>query len=117
MTADRKAWGIKLCGHDFDLEYWRDILKEPFDPAVVQHGDDFTLRAREFQSCDSAPAVLEKAIPLFGVLNGAMRFCSTRAASILPSRPPKSAAAEDERLGSGASDCSTVRTDSGSAAV
>jgi hypothetical protein len=73
MTADRKAWGIKLCGHDFDLEYWRDILKEPFDPAVVQHGDDFILRAREFQSCDSAPAVLEKAIPLFDVLNGAMR--------------------------------------------
>jgi hypothetical protein len=73
MTTDRKAWGIKLCGHEFDLEYWRDTLKEPFDPAVVQQGDVFILHASEFQSCDSAPAVLEKAIPLFDVLNGAMR--------------------------------------------
>jgi hypothetical protein len=36
-------------------------------------GDDFILRASEFQSCDSAPAVLDKAIALFEVLNGAMR--------------------------------------------
>jgi len=73
MTEARTVWGIKLCGHDFDLQDWRDTLREPFDPAVVQQGDDFILRASEFQSCDSAPAVLDKAIALFDVLNGAMR--------------------------------------------
>ena len=72
---EKVAWGIKLCGHDFDLQDWRETLKEPFDLAVVQQGDDFILRASEFQSCDSAPAVLDKAIVLIEVLNGAMR-CS-----------------------------------------
>jgi hypothetical protein len=73
MTDKNTVWGIKLCGHDFDLQAWRETLKEPFDPAVVQQGDEFILRASEFQSCDSAPAVLDKAIALFEVLNGAMR--------------------------------------------
>ena len=66
---EKVAWGIKLCGHDFDLQDWRETLKEPFDLAVVQQGDDFILRASEFQSCDSAPAVLDKAIALIEVLN------------------------------------------------
>ena len=73
MTDESKVWGIKLCGHDFDLQDWRETLREPFDPAVVQQGDEFILCASEFQSCDSAPAVLDKAIALFEVLNGAMR--------------------------------------------
>ena len=73
MTDESKVWGIKLCGHDFDLQDWRETLREPFDPAVVQQGDEFILCASEFQSCDSAPVVLDKAIALFEVLNGAMR--------------------------------------------
>ena len=73
MTDESKVWGIKLCGHDFDLQDWRETLREPFDPAVVQQGDEFILRVSEFQSGDSAPAVLDKAIALFEVLNGAMR--------------------------------------------
>jgi hypothetical protein len=66
-------WGIGLHGHQFDLEYWRDTLKEPFDPSVIQQGDVYILRSSEFASCDTAPAALEKAKPLIEILNGAMR--------------------------------------------
>lgn len=41
MTTSEKTWGVKLSGHVFDLEDWRDTLKEPFDPWVLQEGDDF----------------------------------------------------------------------------
>jgi hypothetical protein len=66
-------WGIGLCGHQFDLEYWRDTLKEPFDPSVTQQANIYILRSSEFASCDTAPAAWEKAKPLIEILNGAMR--------------------------------------------
>jgi hypothetical protein len=67
------VWGIGLRGHQFDLDYWRDTLKEPFDPSVTQQADIYILRSSEFASCDTAPAALEKARPLIEILNGAMR--------------------------------------------
>ena len=67
------TWGLKLSGHAFDLEDWRDNLKKPFDPWVLHEGDEFFLLASEFQSCDSAEEVLDSAKVLFDVLNGAMR--------------------------------------------
>jgi len=73
MTTSEKAWGVGLSGHVFDLEDWRDTLKEPFDPWVLHEGDDFILRASEFQSCNSAEEILNSAILLIDVLNGAMR--------------------------------------------
>jgi hypothetical protein len=74
MTDNEKViWGIGLCGHRFDLEYWRDTLKEPFDPSVIQQGDIYILRSSEFALCDTAPAALGKAKPLIEILNGAMR--------------------------------------------
>jgi hypothetical protein len=68
--VEKIVWGIKLCGLDFDLEYWRDNLKKPFDPFVVQQGDEFILCALEF---DSEKAVRARALPLIDVLNGVMR--------------------------------------------
>jgi hypothetical protein len=73
MTTGEKAWGVKLSGHIFDLEDWRDTLREPFDPWVLHDGDEFFLRTSEFQSCNLAEEVLERAKTLFDVLNGAMR--------------------------------------------
>jgi hypothetical protein len=78
MTTGGSVWGVKLSGHVFDLEDWRDALREPFDPSVLQEGDEYFLRASEFQSCDSAEEVLESAKVLLDVLNGAMR-AATRA--------------------------------------
>jgi len=77
MTDIEKViWGIGLCGHGFDLEYWRDTLKEPFDPSVTQQANIFILRSSEFASCDTAPAALEKANPLIEIMNGAMRVAT-----------------------------------------
>jgi hypothetical protein len=45
MTTSEKAWGVGLSGRVFDLEDWRDTLKEPFDPWVLHEGDDFILCA------------------------------------------------------------------------
>jgi hypothetical protein len=73
MTTNETAWGVGLSGDDFDLEDWFDTLKEPFDPWVLHEGDNYILRTFEFQSCKSAEEVLNNAIPLIDVLNGAMR--------------------------------------------
>jgi hypothetical protein len=73
MTTSEKTWGIKLSGHRFDLEDWRDTLNEPFNPWVLRKGDDFILCASEFQSYNSAEEVLNNAILLIEVLNGAIR--------------------------------------------
>jgi hypothetical protein len=73
MTTSENTWGVKLFGHVFDLEDWRDTLKEPFDPWVLHEGDDFILCASEFQSCNSKEEVLNSAILLIELLNGAMR--------------------------------------------
>jgi hypothetical protein len=78
ITRRGSVWGVKLSGHVFDLEDWRDALREPFDPSVLQEGDEYFLRASEFQSCDSAEEVLDSAKVLLNVLNGAMR-AATRA--------------------------------------
>ena len=32
-AASRTGWGVVLAGHSFDLEYWREALKQRFDPA------------------------------------------------------------------------------------
>jgi hypothetical protein len=58
MTTGGSVWGVKLSGHVFDLEDWRDAFREPFDPSVLHEGDEYFLRASEFQSCDSAEEVL-----------------------------------------------------------
>jgi hypothetical protein len=76
MTTSENRWGIKLSGHVFDLEDWRDTLKEPFDPWVLHEGDDFILCASEFQSYNSAEEVLNSAILLIDVLNGAIRVAT-----------------------------------------
>ena len=31
-AASRTGWGVVLAGHSFDLEYWREALKQRFDP-------------------------------------------------------------------------------------
>ena len=31
-TASRSGWGVVLAGEAFDLEDWRETLKQPFDP-------------------------------------------------------------------------------------
>jgi hypothetical protein len=72
MTTGEKAWGVKLSGHAFDLEDWRDALKS-FDPWVVHEGDDFILRSSDFGSCVSVEEVRNSAIALIEVLNGAMK--------------------------------------------
>jgi hypothetical protein len=45
MTTGGSVWGVKLSGHVFDLEDWRDALREPFDPSVLHEGDEYFLRA------------------------------------------------------------------------
>jgi hypothetical protein len=67
------TWGLKLSGHAFDLEDWRDNLKKPFDPWVLYEGGECFLLASEFGSCKSVKEVRDSAILLIGLMNGAMR--------------------------------------------
>jgi hypothetical protein len=77
MTDSEKViWGIGLCGHDFDLEYWRDTFKEPFDPSVTQQANIFVLRSSEFASCDEG---VEVAAPSLAGEGGAGLSCMPRA--------------------------------------
>lgn len=73
----RPGWLAQVQGHRFDLTYWEQTLKPPFDPWCerIPHGDAtiLGLRSATFDSLQSAEEVGNQAIILIARLNGAMR--------------------------------------------
>jgi hypothetical protein len=68
----RAGWGAALGGHQFDLEDWRDALKPPFDPWVVQTERGAALCSKVLDVALSPTEVQDRSKPLIEMLNGAL---------------------------------------------
>ena len=73
----RPGWIAQVQGHSFDLAYWEQSLKAPFDPVCerIPHGDGtvWGLRSATFDQLQLAEEVRAQAIILIARLNGALR--------------------------------------------
>jgi hypothetical protein len=72
MQLLRIGWGASLRGDDFELEDWRDTLKLPFDPWVVDTKRGLVLRSKIFDSAVAADEVYDRAVSLISMVNGAL---------------------------------------------
>jgi hypothetical protein len=75
-AASRIGWGVVLAGHSFDLEYWREALKQrfdPLDPWVTETKFGPILRSSLLDSEATPSAAYERAKALMGEVNGAIR--------------------------------------------
>ena len=59
--ATRVGWGAKLSGHEFDLADWKEALKQPFDPRVMQTGNGTILRSSQLDSATTSSDACERA--------------------------------------------------------
>lgn len=67
------GWYAILEGEAFDLEDWRQSLKEPFDPVAEQLPDGKTvLRSSAFENLEEPDEVRQRALVLIARMNGAM---------------------------------------------
>lgn len=70
------GWIAQVQGHSYDLAYWEQSLKPPFDPVCerIPNGDStvWALRSKTFDQLQSAEEVRDKAIVLIAWLNGAL---------------------------------------------
>lgn len=77
IVTPRPGWIAQVQGHSFDLAYWEQSLKPPFDPVCecLPHGDGtvWALRSTTFDQLQSADEVRAQAIILIAWLNGALR--------------------------------------------
>ena len=75
-AGSRTVWGVVLTGHSFDLEYWREALKQrfdPLDPWVTETKFGPILRSSLLDSEATPSAAYERAKALMGEVNGAIR--------------------------------------------
>ena len=63
-------WRVQLTGEHFDLEELPKLFDHPLC-SVLEAGGTFFLQSTEFESCQSAGPVREKAISLVASMNGA----------------------------------------------
>ena len=72
-----RGWIAQVQGHGFDLAYWEQSLKPPFDPVCerIPHGDStvWGLRSTAFDQLQSVEEVRAQAIIMIARLNGALR--------------------------------------------
>lgn len=70
------GWIAQVQGDSFDLAYWEQSLKPPFDPVCerIPHGDStvWGLRSKTFDQLQSAEEIRDEAIVLIAWLNGAL---------------------------------------------
>ena len=71
-TASRIGWGVVLGGDAFDLEAWREALKQPFDPWVMETDDGLILRSRLLDPAATASEAYERAKALMEQVNGVL---------------------------------------------
>ena len=75
-AASRSGWGVVLEGHVFDLDYWREAFKQPFDPLdpwVMETKFGPILRSSQLDGEATASAACERAKALMDEANGAIR--------------------------------------------
>ena len=73
VTHLSHGWYVVLGGDESDLEDWRYVLNEPFDPvAVKDQKERKILYSRQFENCRTAEEVRSRALVIISRLNGAM---------------------------------------------
>ena len=73
-TVPRIGWGVVLGGEALDLEDWREALKQPFDPWVMETEDGLLLRSSlDLDPATTASEAYERANVLMEQVNGALR--------------------------------------------
>ncbi len=74
------GWIVRIDGHEFDLAYWGQALKPPFDPTCerITYNDRaiWVLRSEAFSHLQTADEVRTQALDLIDRLNGALRVHS-----------------------------------------
>lgn len=73
-TASRIGWGVVLGDEALDLDDWREALKQPFDPWVMETEDGPILRSSLLNPATTASEAYELATALMRQVNGALRL-------------------------------------------
>jgi hypothetical protein len=71
-TASRVGWGVVLGGHAFDLAYWKEALKRPFDPWIMETEGRLVLRSTVLDPAATSSEAYELAKGLMERVNGAL---------------------------------------------
>jgi hypothetical protein len=69
-TASRAGWGVVLGGEEYDLEEWREALKQSFDPWVTEDG--LILRSSSLDRATTGSEAYDLAKALMDQVNGAL---------------------------------------------
>jgi hypothetical protein len=69
-TASRIGWGVLLGGEEWDLEEWREALKQSFDPWVTENG--LILRSSSLDHATTRSQADDLAKALMDQINGAL---------------------------------------------
>lgn len=71
-TASKIGWGVELGGHAFDLEDWKEALKVPFDPWILETEGRLILRSIRLDPAATSSEAYERAQILMEQVNGAL---------------------------------------------
>ena len=71
-AASRVGWGIVLGGHAFDLADWKEALKQPFDPWIMETEGRLVLRSTLLDPAATSGEAYERAQGLMEQVNGAL---------------------------------------------
>jgi len=74
-TASRIGWGAMLGGEEWDLEEWREALKQSFDPWVTEDG--LILRSSSLGPATTGSEAYDLAKALMDQVNGALAVSCT----------------------------------------
>jgi hypothetical protein len=74
-------WGVVLAGEPSDLEVWREALKPPVDPWVLETNHGLILRSRPLDNAATKSEARERADALMDEVNGAIRASMERGPS------------------------------------
>jgi hypothetical protein len=70
--ASRVGWGVVLGGHAFDLADWKEALKRPFDPWIMETEGKLVLRSTVLDPAATSSEAYELAEGLMEHVNGAL---------------------------------------------
>ena len=69
-AASRVGWGVVLGGEEYDLEEWREALRQSFDPWVTEDG--LILRSSSLDRATTGSEAYDLATALMDQVNGAL---------------------------------------------
>lgn len=78
MKHSTCKWGVAVYGSEEDQKVWSSTLRQPFDPHIIVHQDAigkyFLLKKEDFEKCNLAIDVYNRARKTIKLLNDLMRI-------------------------------------------